>query len=579
MTCWEILQIEKTTDLTQIRHSYAQLSKVYHPEREPQKFQELYKAYQEAVKYANMYQDDEGDFWDEDEAVEEVNFTNNFTNKFTNLMEKKASLKGKETEEAEEENNVFVERLYTHVSAEIKEGLDVFKEYFLQPGQKDWRQFMVTPSFLRVQFEEQFAAQLAEFFKNQTVFVPEELPFNLVRELFFTYESYMTERGEEFFEDGFTKLFALLYSNQQIELVLEDLAAEKYLNQRTKYHIYYAIYKRVIQEKDTQSIDVWEFYMYEIQRGAFGIGENKRLRDDLIFDLLAFVISEAPEFSEKVYEYLIRRLELIGIKNTNQWQLMGGIYQAIESKGIEIEEFEEKVNKRPEQIRTLMTEIKKWKQSRVTEADREGVRAFLEGELYSRYALDHDFLKNLYYFCMEGVIWSQIFLEEYVSYYDKVYEKNNTLEGRELYHLMKSRMQEESTVGEDYTEIAEERKEWVLRYFFEEGFSRVWKSFTLNTMKPIYRTLLVNHLENLAQEQNYEWDLCEEGHLYAIKDGKNYVFMYDRINEKAILSMEEYWLIMEEMLNIFTERYFCLSSDKNKWMELLERARKNIWQA
>ena len=57
------------------------------------------------------------------------------------------------------------------------------------------------------------------------------------------------------------------------------------------------------------------------------------------------------------------------------------------------------------------------------------------------------------------------------------------------------------------------------------------------------------------------------------------MFMYNRINEKAILSMEEYWLILEEMLKIFTERYFCLSSDKNKWMELLERARKNIWQA
>ena len=449
----------------------------------------------------------------------------------------------------------------------------------MQQGQKDWRQFMVTPAFLRVQFEEQFVALLADFFKKQNVFAPEELPFKLVRELFFKYESFIAESGEELFEDGFSELFALLYCNQQIEMVLEHLAAEKYLNQRTKYHIYYAIYKRVILEKDTQSTDIWKFHMPEIKRGAFGTGDNKRLRDDLLFDLLAFVISEAPEFSEKVYEYLIRRFELSGIKNTNQWQLLGPIYEAIESKGIEIEELEEKVNKRPEQIRALMAEIKKWKQSQLKEVDREGIRAFLEGELYGKYALDHDFLRNLYYYSMEEDMWPKIFLEEYVTYYDKLYAKSNTLEGRELYHLMMSRIQEENTVGEGYTEITEERKEWVLRYFFEEGFSKVWKSFTLSSMKPLYRTLLVNHLENLAQEQNYEWDLCEEGHLYAIKDGKNYVFMYNRINEKAILSMEEYWLILEEMLKIFTERYFCLSSDKNKWMELLGRAWKNIWQA
>ena len=46
MTIWGILNIEKTTDRTKIRHAYAKMSKVYHPEREPEKFQELYGAYQ-----------------------------------------------------------------------------------------------------------------------------------------------------------------------------------------------------------------------------------------------------------------------------------------------------------------------------------------------------------------------------------------------------------------------------------------------------------------------------------------------------------------------------------------------------
>ncbi|MBR4083992.1 MAG: hypothetical protein IKK33_06875 [Lachnospiraceae bacterium] len=144
--------------------------------------------------------------------------------------------------------------------------------------------------------------------------------------------------------------------------------------------------------------------------------------------------------------------------------------------------------------------------------------------------------------------------------------------------LLDEVLEEEISIGKGYIEITDKRIEWVIQYFFEEGFSKVWKSFTSTGMKPVYRTILLDHLENLVQEQNYEWDLWSEGHLYAVKDGENYVFMYDRRNEKVILSMEEYWLILEKMLKIFTERYFCLSADKNKWMEMLEKARKKIWQ-
>ena len=585
MSIWKILQIEATTDTREIRRAYAQMSKVYHPEREPEKFQELYKAYQEALKYANTYQDDEDDFWGEDEYTGKSNEESTprgsfkqatFEDKFADLAENVQQEPG----DHEWGNSSLGDKLYTNVSSEVKAGLNAFQEYFLQQGPKDWRVFFTTPAFLRVQYEEQFVALLAAFFKDQKVYATENLPFELVRELFFAYNTFMEERGEELFEDGYTELFEVLFANERIELVLEHLEAERYMNYRSKYYIYYSIYKRVILEKDTQSSDIWEFHMSEIVRGAFGSGENKRLRDDLLFELLAFVISEAPEFSMEVYDYLIHRLDLTRIKNTTQWQVMGPIYQAIEGKGIDIDAFAEEADRRPEQLRTLMAEIKNWKKSRLTEGDRERVRAFFEGKLYSKYALDHEFLmRRLYILCLEEVMWPRIFMEEYVAYYDKVYEKTDSLEGRELYHLMRSRIKEGSTVGEGYTEITENQKEWVMQYFFEEGFTRVWKSSSQSAMKTIYRETLLNHMENLAQEQNYEWDLWDDGHLYAVKDGSNYVFMYDKVNEKAVLSMEEYWFILEELLNVFTSRYFCLSSDKKKWADMLERARKNIWQS
>lgn len=52
MNCWTILQIEPTKDLKEIKHAYAVLTKQYHPEDDPEKFEEIQEAYQKAVAYA-----------------------------------------------------------------------------------------------------------------------------------------------------------------------------------------------------------------------------------------------------------------------------------------------------------------------------------------------------------------------------------------------------------------------------------------------------------------------------------------------------------------------------------------------
>ena len=52
MTFWEILGIQETTDTRKIRHAYATMSKECHPETEPERFQQLYQAYQYALAFA-----------------------------------------------------------------------------------------------------------------------------------------------------------------------------------------------------------------------------------------------------------------------------------------------------------------------------------------------------------------------------------------------------------------------------------------------------------------------------------------------------------------------------------------------
>lgn len=52
MNIWEILGIEKTTDLNEIKKAYAHRAKQWHPEEYPEEFQRLQKAYKIARAYA-----------------------------------------------------------------------------------------------------------------------------------------------------------------------------------------------------------------------------------------------------------------------------------------------------------------------------------------------------------------------------------------------------------------------------------------------------------------------------------------------------------------------------------------------
>ena len=55
---WSVLQIEPTTDKKTIKSAYSTLSKVYHPEDNPEKFMELQKAYKSAIAYAKRHKRD-----------------------------------------------------------------------------------------------------------------------------------------------------------------------------------------------------------------------------------------------------------------------------------------------------------------------------------------------------------------------------------------------------------------------------------------------------------------------------------------------------------------------------------------
>ncbi|VAW73315.1 hypothetical protein MNBD_GAMMA10-3076, partial [hydrothermal vent metagenome] len=52
-TCWNILGIDITLDKKLIKKSYALLLRTYHPQKDPEGFQRLKQAYDEALNLAS----------------------------------------------------------------------------------------------------------------------------------------------------------------------------------------------------------------------------------------------------------------------------------------------------------------------------------------------------------------------------------------------------------------------------------------------------------------------------------------------------------------------------------------------
>ena len=51
---WEILGIQPTNNKREIRAAYSEKAKQFHPEEEPEAFERLHRAYEQALEYENQ---------------------------------------------------------------------------------------------------------------------------------------------------------------------------------------------------------------------------------------------------------------------------------------------------------------------------------------------------------------------------------------------------------------------------------------------------------------------------------------------------------------------------------------------
>lgn len=594
MNIWEILNIDETTDIKAIRHSYSVMSKQCHPESEPEKFQQLYQAYHKALEIAKAGKYKEKDFFAYESPMPVETSLENANRRerecaeqepdvpslsiYDNLEEMKnpaeTPLENLTEQEEPQYSALFGDRLYINTSPIVDKGLTAFEEYFERKEKKDWKEFVTRPEFLRAQFDERFARQIADFFKKQTLYSVNTLPYDMVKELYFCYYPYMSDQIDSFFENGFTELFKVLFQNDNIDRIEKLHQNPAMINETVKYNVYYQLYKMIQKNGASQKRNEWKVYIADATREMFVVEGKTSYRDQHIFSLLAFLIEEAPVFPDEIYNLLIKELKLSQSEGTSQQGIVKPLCQAILSKGISIRKYQQVEIDEIAERRQLMEEINKIYYQDLADADRLMLREFFGSGIYDKYKLDEEFMEYRFMvFALEHDHFPKVFLEEYLAFYDKIYEQTGSEVGKQLYNVFSSFLKASDSEEEEYQEITDNKMDWLLKYFFEEGFTRVWESSSKGAMRVIYRGILTDQLTALAEQHNYEWDLRDDGHLLALKDGNRYVFSYDKIKEKVTLTMAEYYNLLEEMMDIYMKKYFLVSSEKNTLMDLKERAR------
>lgn len=469
----------------------------------------------------------------------------------------------------------FTKSIYIKNLSEIDEGIKEFKEFFYINNKKDWKDFIVKPEFLKVQFDERFICKLANFLKGQTSYEVEKLPYDMVKELYFAYYPFIEEETEELFKDSFFEFFKILFKNENIDNIIEKHENPKVWNEVIKYFVYYGLYKSIKDNGIEQDASLWESYIREISGRQFYLKDNVKTNiDETIYPMIAFLIRESPRFFDEIYNYLIKAFDLARLKYTSKLQMLEPIYKAIEEKGILIEDLNLKNEINRKEILFLMNNIRKL-YSLEEESDRKKIKEFFESEIFNKHKLDEEFLnKHLLKFAvLDASLFSKIFLEEYKRVYDKLYLETSTEAGKVVYDiLMENFNNSNSHIGSNYVEILCEKEEWIKKYFFEEGFNKVWKSSNKAGMRGIYRGILSNHFESFINKRNYEWNLLDDGHLYVLKRNNIYEFIYDKVEEKVTLYSKEYLNLLKELLDLYMNKYFCTLSEKEKWKTLKEKA-------
>lgn len=370
---WKVLGIEPTSDKRAIRAAYSALAKKCHPEEDPQGFQLLHKAYQDAMAYAAI-----GCGRAESAQKEEPLVMKRGVRETEDAGEEKPPGVG-ETEDAdrekpqesqpdsgdasrEEQAPSLLDRLAQadeeELSASMRSGALMQFSAILHDPKKfrkadAWKTFFLSEDFLREQYRESFAdgmLHILEGFSTEDHYSMTQMPSGFLLELAIAYGLVLDSRQSEERAAGFyaREVAASIWNMQQTQysLPVGQLGKPENEVRRRSFADYIRLrdYHRrglLTRQKEGE----WkEFvhggvvnFLYELKgKGRHEIYPGSR--STCLLDLCAFWIRETEDVPECVLEFIYKDYGLRDSERSSTRRLYEPLKQAILARYPNIEE-------------------------------------------------------------------------------------------------------------------------------------------------------------------------------------------------------------------------------------------------
>ena len=154
---WELLETEPTSDKRVIKHAYAKAVKKYHPEENPEEFQKVYTAYQQALAYAKH-----AGMRQESQDVFQINQT---------AQQDMPEKKNEGIEETDSEEQKRIRQMFSDIKNEQEKKLFIFRhkwEWYLKNQNKDSAKkemlaYIKTPWFTEIKEDIRLLYTLEEY--------------------------------------------------------------------------------------------------------------------------------------------------------------------------------------------------------------------------------------------------------------------------------------------------------------------------------------------------------------------------------------------------------------------------------
>ncbi len=357
---WEILGIQPTNNKREIRAAYSEKAKQFHPEEEPEAFERLHRAYEQALEYENQQFN---------YVVNQKNYSqsNHNQDNCNQDIEKKQDIDEKEkieTERIETEQELeLLLRLEQEEEKKLEESrrfgalkqlIEIFEDPKKINNAEIWKKFFISEEFLREQNSKEFADGMFQYLSQmhtENNYRMESLPSRFLLEMSISYgllpntsDNYFVQASGGFYGRN---IAANIWNSQKEEYPYPNrilFKPENIVRLRS-----FSDYFRLMNMNKNQYLtrnnrNSWEKilmsgcanHLYELKgKGYREIYETTR--STCFITLLTFWL-QTEQVPHCVLEYMYKEYSLKTIEHTSTQRIYAPLKQAILKQYPQIEE-------------------------------------------------------------------------------------------------------------------------------------------------------------------------------------------------------------------------------------------------